>query len=158
MNVRVVGPNLHDQSKGQFHVHKDGCADLLKYGPGRRFGGDSRGEAEMLVTDATQYKVVMSVYDNGILDEAVADDEDGQSKAELAMSSLFLGDFWFAPCCKDLPATGQNVYECSTTHGDIPFVKMHAEENVEEWVKQTLPQLPQHGRITIQKHYTDEYS
>jgi hypothetical protein len=30
MKVIVVGPNLNDQSKGQFHVHLSGCHDLVK--------------------------------------------------------------------------------------------------------------------------------
>jgi hypothetical protein len=29
-NVEIVGPNLTDQSTGDFHVHAAGCADLGK--------------------------------------------------------------------------------------------------------------------------------
>ncbi len=95
MNVRVCGPNLNDQRKGQFHVHADGCADLAHYGPGRRHGGDYDGAGEMLVADATVRKVVYAVYDNGILDEAAADGE--RTKDEIADD--YASDFWFAPCC-----------------------------------------------------------
>lgn len=28
--VTILGPNLRDQSKGSFHVHRAGCADLHK--------------------------------------------------------------------------------------------------------------------------------
>jgi hypothetical protein len=28
--IVVVGPNLRDQSKGTFHVHAEGCADLRR--------------------------------------------------------------------------------------------------------------------------------
>ena len=30
MRVTICGPNLRDQSKGQFHVHAEGCADLKR--------------------------------------------------------------------------------------------------------------------------------
>jgi hypothetical protein len=30
MKVTVCGPNLRDQSKGTFHVHAAGCADLAR--------------------------------------------------------------------------------------------------------------------------------
>ena len=30
MRVTICGPNLRDQSKGQFHVHAADCADLVK--------------------------------------------------------------------------------------------------------------------------------
>jgi hypothetical protein len=107
MNVRICGPNLYDQSKGDFHVHADGCGDLKHYGPGRRFGGDADGARETLVVDATVRGCVLAVYDNGILDEAVAEypyGHDGQTvtKEELADSPMYAGDFWFAPCCGKL--------------------------------------------------------
>jgi hypothetical protein len=31
MRVTICGPNLRDQSKGTFHVHAAGCADLIKH-------------------------------------------------------------------------------------------------------------------------------
>lgn len=91
MNVRIAGPNLNDQSKGTFHVHRDGCADLRKYGPGRREGGEFPGEDEMLVTDATKLGVVTAVYADHIA-------EDPELTAEQLLS-----DFWFAPCTKGIP-------------------------------------------------------
>jgi hypothetical protein len=30
MKVTICGPNLNDQSKGTFHVHAEGCADLKR--------------------------------------------------------------------------------------------------------------------------------
>jgi hypothetical protein len=30
MTVRISGPNLRDQTKGSFHVHREGCADIKK--------------------------------------------------------------------------------------------------------------------------------
>ena len=37
MKVYIIGPNLRDQSKGQYHVHAVGCADTKKaiYAPNR---------------------------------------------------------------------------------------------------------------------------
>jgi hypothetical protein len=29
--VTICGPNLYDQSHGTFHVHAEGCADLVKH-------------------------------------------------------------------------------------------------------------------------------
>ena len=31
MKVTVCGPNLRDQSKGQFHVHAADCSDLIRH-------------------------------------------------------------------------------------------------------------------------------
>lgn len=31
MRVTICGPNLRDQSKGTFHVHAEGCADLARH-------------------------------------------------------------------------------------------------------------------------------
>jgi hypothetical protein len=39
MKVRILGPNLDDQTKGQFHVHSKDCRDAKHYGPGRKYGG-----------------------------------------------------------------------------------------------------------------------
>ena len=89
MNVRVCGPNLNDQSKGSFHVHRDGCRDLDHYGPGRRFGGDMYGQDEMLINDATVMKVVCDVY----ADQLEESGDDPES---------YVNDFWFAPCCSQL--------------------------------------------------------
>lgn len=30
-SVTICGPNLYDQSKGEFHVHAAGCADLVRH-------------------------------------------------------------------------------------------------------------------------------
>jgi hypothetical protein len=94
MDVRICGPNLRYQHKGTFHVHQDGCNDLKTYGPGLPQGGDTLGIMEMLVTDATICKVVEAVYDNGIIDEHLADGDDHEE-----VINNLVGDFWFAPCC-----------------------------------------------------------
>jgi hypothetical protein len=95
MDVRVCGPNLRDQSQGTFHVHKDGCPDLRKYGPGKVFGGDLNGNREMLIKNASMFKVVTDVY---------ADQIDEQPDDEVVDYLHFLvGDFYWAPCCSEGP-------------------------------------------------------
>ena len=77
MKVSVMGPNLRDQSKGTFHVHKAGCFDLARdrnyhdTDPPITFDADSRVD------------VCDTVYDPG----------DFQCE-----SGEFLFDFHFAPC------------------------------------------------------------
>lgn len=100
MNVRVIGPNLRDQSKGSFHVHADGCAHLGNYGPGRKLGGDVEGDREMLVTDATVVKVVFATYADQI-GESVGDEF--ESVVDALERGGYVEDFYFAPCCADLP-------------------------------------------------------
>lgn len=97
MNVRVCGPNLRDQSKGQFDVHADGCADLSKYGPGRRKGGDRNGEVEMLVDAATYKDVSEAVYADHACDDNEYDSPGYHEYLESAVQ-----DFHFAPCVKGL--------------------------------------------------------
>ena len=94
MRVRVCGPNLRIQSKGTFHVHADGCADLTKYGPGRKYGGDTNGEFETTLVVETYRDVSEAIYAD-IIDEQ--DPEDGVDWAE-----AYISDFHFAPCTKGL--------------------------------------------------------
>ena len=89
MKLVVPGPNLNDQTRGSFHVHAHGCADLKHYGPGTKNGG-----AEINYTDVfdVQSKLeLVSVVYGDILTE---NDDIPES---------YLGDFWFAPCVQDLP-------------------------------------------------------
>lgn len=105
MKVRICGPNLHHQSRGTFHVHADGCGDLRHYGPGRREGGNWEGVDETLVDAHSVRDLVLSVYDNGILDEAVAEwnyntPDSPMTLEEMADSPAYADDFWLAPCCR----------------------------------------------------------
>jgi hypothetical protein len=88
MKVRIVGPNLRDQTKGTFHVHADGCADLTKYGPGRRFGGDLAGERETLLDAASEIDVVEFVYADQLAENPDVEAEE------------WISDFHFAPCVR----------------------------------------------------------
>lgn len=86
MKVTIAGPNLRDQSKGSFHVHAAGCADIAKaaardpeFRPGRAWTFD--------VVD--RLEVSEAVYGDII-------EENGDTPAN------YLGDFYFAPCCDAL--------------------------------------------------------
>jgi hypothetical protein len=80
MTVVAVGPNLSDQSKGTFRVHKHDCADLKK---------DLRltRERPWVLSVATKRELVEDVYPPG--DFEWSDGPDDES---------YWGDIWFAPC------------------------------------------------------------
>lgn len=91
MRVFIAGPNLRDQSKGSFHVHAEGCADIAKMkrrDPAYRDG---------YVIDAVdRIEVAEDVYDNGIM-----------TAGETGRDYLF--DFHFFPCCDALPTDDSEV-------------------------------------------------
>lgn len=78
-NVTIIGPNLRDQSLGQFHVHAEGCRDIA-----RQFGYVHPAEMWTIAVDS-KVEVAANVYD-------FEDDP-----------ASLLGEFHFAPCVK-LPA------------------------------------------------------
>jgi hypothetical protein len=84
LNVVVVGPNLRDQSKGQFHVHAEGCADL-KRDPLLRHEDQS-----YIFPAASVREVAEDVYA-----DIIAENEDEDIDA-------YIDDFHFAPCCASL--------------------------------------------------------
>ncbi len=84
MLVTIIGPNLRDQSKGSFHVHAAGCADIVKM---------SRRDPEFAhgwdMEASTREEVAGEVYADMI-------DESG------ATPESYVSDFHFAPCCASL--------------------------------------------------------
>lgn len=88
MNITLTGPNAHN---GMFHVHQTGCRDLSR-APYNRMRGEhgERYEEE----HASVEEVVLSVYDNGILDH-----DAGETWAD------YVGEFKFFPCTEGLPDT-----------------------------------------------------
>lgn len=85
MNVTIIGPNLRDQSKGQFHVHAAGCRDIA-----RTLLANGQSERDTSTFDfPTREAIVAEWYD-------FAYDEDPEG--------CYL-DFWFAPCVASLPRT-----------------------------------------------------
>jgi hypothetical protein len=90
MLITVCGPNLRDQSKGQFHVHAADCADLVKH---------ARREPEYrhgwTVDVPSVMEAVVELYAD-MLDERYPEDEWGDHWQEY-------NDLYFFPCCKSLP-------------------------------------------------------
>lgn len=78
MLVTVVGPNLRDQSKGDFHVHEASCGDL-KRDPNMK-------NAEHYTLNALSREDVSTII--------YSDFENPES---------FVDTFHFAPCTKELP-------------------------------------------------------
>lgn len=85
MKVRIHGPNLYDQSKGQFHVHSADCGDNRKYGPGGKLGGDDPG---WVVEVESLEEVVLEVYADHL------DENPGVKPLD------WVDEFHFAPCVK----------------------------------------------------------
>jgi hypothetical protein len=82
-HVWVYGPNLVDQSKGQFHVHAAGCSSVPA-----GFAGPQ--EPWSLLNAESQKQVTTDVYPPG--DFGYNPDEEWRDYC----------DIWFAPCV-DLP-------------------------------------------------------
>lgn len=80
MKLKIFGPNLRDQSKGQFVVHAYDCADCAKLHKLR--------ENVSANLCATQQEVVELIYE-----DIIAEGETWQSCA---------GEVHFAPCTGEL--------------------------------------------------------
>lgn len=92
MRVTICGPNLQDQSKGQFHIHAAGCADLKRHAhrePEYRHG--------WTISAASQLDVAAEVYSDIMAEHEGADD--GLDKPE-----AYVSEFHFFPCTKELSA------------------------------------------------------
>lgn len=80
-HVVVVGPNLRNQDKGDFHVHAKGCADLHRDPVVRR------EDQSFVIEVESKLDVVEAVY---------PPEEFGYDPAEEAGD--YLSDIYFAPC------------------------------------------------------------
>lgn len=89
MRIEMFGPNLRDQSKGQFHVHAAGCADCRHYGSGRKFGGETWPTMDV----ESRWECALDVYSDHMDEDPDYADNQG----------YWLADFWFAPCVSKLP-------------------------------------------------------
>ena len=90
MNVCILGPNLYDQSKGSFHVHKEGCRDITR-------NPIYRGEDADWIVDCDSVEEVVTLVYEDIMQEH-QDDRDDRYKVWEGYES----DFHFCPCCKGL--------------------------------------------------------
>jgi hypothetical protein len=86
-SITIIGPNLRDQSKGQFVAHATGCADIARC---------ARRDPEYLhgwaIQATTQVQVAEDIYSDIMAENA---DDPEWSKAE-----AYLSEIHFAPCCK----------------------------------------------------------
>jgi hypothetical protein len=85
--VMIFGPGLKDRKRGQFHVHDVDCQDCLKYGEGRRFGGDKGSEFGAI----SRREIVEMVWSDGL----------GSYPDRTWVN--YEREVWFAPCIADLP-------------------------------------------------------
>lgn len=88
MRVVIVGPNLYDQSRGQFHVHAEGCADLQR-------------DPDMRESIATQGGITLDAGTRLDVEESIYGPEAGDF--DRPHRGAWLDEFHFAPCCKELP-------------------------------------------------------
>lgn len=90
MEITVIGPNLNDQSKGQFHVHTTGCADIkrmIRREPEYEYGYETDAESRLeLAADW--------------FEDHIAENE---PESEWSKPEPYVSEFHFFPCCKDLP-------------------------------------------------------
>ncbi len=86
-NVTICGPNLNDQSKGAFQIHKVGCRDI------KRIGGEPPWNAEV----TCRAEVICDIYGDHMAE--------GSTSFESAES-----DIHFAPCVKSIPAGDPSEY------------------------------------------------
>jgi hypothetical protein len=97
VKLTIIGPNLADQSKGAFHVHATGCADLNR----GQYRNLHRGDTGTYVED---HDSIRSVVDSVYGPEAGGFYEENDLDPETAWRE-YEHDFYFAPCCWDaLPA------------------------------------------------------
>ena len=87
-HVNIIGPNLPDQSKGQFHVHAAGCRD------GKRLEALAGPYAGWVAECVDRSQVVVNVYAD-IIDENI--DEGVYADTEDAVRD-YMHEFHFAPC------------------------------------------------------------
>jgi hypothetical protein len=88
-SISIFGPNLNDQSKGQFHVHAAGCGDCKHYGRGK-FGGETGWHIDA----ESQLDVCSEIYADHLSDYGLST-EDAEG---VEMLTDWLSDLWFAPC------------------------------------------------------------
>lgn len=86
MDVVIIGPNLRDQSKGQFRAHERTCRDLDK---DMRL---TREQPWFFDQAVSRREIVEDLYPPGEFEWSDGPDDVG-----------YWDDVWFAPCLKGLP-------------------------------------------------------
>lgn len=77
VRLAVLGPNLRDQSKGQFHVHNANCRDLYKH------------VYKGIHADVREYDSFQQVVED-VYSDIIADNGDDWS--------VYVNDFHVCPC------------------------------------------------------------
>lgn len=95
MKVIVVGPNLRDQSKGQYHAHAAGCADLKK-----AIYSIHREDLAYPVEVSSIYEIVEFVYSDFL-------DEDSNYADDPSLTWEDIHEIHFFPCTDALPRTNE---------------------------------------------------
>lgn len=95
MLVHIIGPNLPDQTKGDFHVHAKGCADVTR---NRDYQApDFDQDREMTWDVASQLDAATMVYGDQIAERSMTA-EDG------------VHDMHFFPCTDALPYEKEHTF------------------------------------------------
>lgn len=92
MDVVILGPNLNNQNKGQFHVHTADCADLDKM---KRREPAYRPENRMAIDAGSRQEIVEWLYDDHMREEEL---ERGNTPDWREYDDIYL-----FPCLKSLP-------------------------------------------------------
>jgi hypothetical protein len=94
MKVHIIGPNLLDQSKGSFHVHAEGCADM-KRSPRVYDWRGGRGEHAGDIKTPVEVESMQDIVEYCYADQLDEGDYDGWRDLD--------NDFHVLPCVKGLP-------------------------------------------------------
>lgn len=95
MKVDIHGPNLRDQSKGSFHVHKHGCPDSNNR---RKYHIDPRMGDPYTIEVGSEVEVVHAMYEPENFEYSGDPDADD--------FGIYHQDFHFFPCVSELPFKG----------------------------------------------------
>lgn len=88
--VVILGPNLRDQSRGDFHVHASGCSHLRR--------PEYRGISAYPITIQERVDVAEFIYDDHLGDHGI---QEGTPEAK-AFYEESLGDLYFLACAEAL--------------------------------------------------------
>jgi hypothetical protein len=120
MKLKIHGPNLHDQTKGTFHVHTAGCRD-------NKWEVTANGSEHPMAIDAdTIEDVVEYIYSDHI------------AEGSMKLDASAIADFHFAPCVKDLPRRGDEPEADVTAEADA----LKAEAAADKPAKRTRKAAP----------------
>lgn len=100
--LTIFGPNLTDQSKGDFHVHAATCGDCTRY--------DEQGWT-------TEFP------DRGNVVEELYSDQLSEHGDEKGYFEVCYATVWFAPCCDDVPEASP------ASAADAPTIDIGPEDN-----------------------------